>query len=97
MSAFGHHSDWLQNIEAEHRAEVTIGSQHFDACHHLLDEQEAVEVLRDYESRNRLLAPIVRRVLGRMTGWKYSASDNDRQRLVRQLPLVAFRPVSTQR
>jgi len=63
MSGFGRDSEWARNIEGKQYAEVTVGSQHFVAFHRFLDEQETVEVLRDYEKRNRLLSPVVRRVL----------------------------------
>jgi hypothetical protein len=45
-----------------------------------------------YEQRNRLAAPLVRMVLSRLVGWRYDGSDAARHRLVRELPLVAFRP-----
>jgi hypothetical protein len=92
MSGFGRNANWLQNIEATQEAEVTIGSRHFGAAHRILDEEEAVNVVRRYEARNRLILPVIRFVLGRLLGWKYSGSDHDHRRLVAQLPLVAFWP-----
>ena len=92
MSGFGRGSNWLRNIEANHREEVTIGSQHFVAAHRFLSEDEAINVVRGYEQRNRLAGPIVRRVLTGLLGWRYDRSDESRRRLVRQLPLLAFRP-----
>ncbi len=92
MSGFGRGSDWLRNIEANHQEEVTIGSQHFVAAHRFLGEDEALAVLRGYERRNRIAGPIVRSVLSRLLGWHYDGSDESRRRLVRQLPLLAFRP-----
>ena len=92
MSGFGRGSDWLRNIEANHQEEVTIGSQHFVATHRFLGEDEAVAVVSGYERRNRIAGPIVRSVLSRLLGWSYDGSDESRRRLVRQLPLLAFRP-----
>ena len=40
------------------------------------------------------MAPIVRRVLSRLLGWRYDGSEDARRRLVCQLPLVAFRPAA---
>lgn len=92
MSGFGRRSDWLCNIASNPNEEVIIGSEHFIACHRFLGEQEAVNVVRNYEHRNRFMAPIIRWVLSRLLGWRYRGSENDRRRLVEQLPLLAFRP-----
>lgn len=92
MSGFGRRSDWLLNIEAGPLPEVIIGRQHFTTSYRFLDEDEAVRALAEYEHRNRLMAGILRWVLSRLLGWRYRSSDADRRRLVRQLPLLAFRP-----
>jgi deazaflavin-dependent oxidoreductase (nitroreductase family) len=92
VSAFGHSADWLRNIEAKSDEEVTVASKHFAASHRILDEEEAISVIRGYEHRNRLVAPLLRAGLGWVAGWAYHGNDEDRRRLVRQLPLVAFRP-----
>jgi len=97
MSGFGGQSDWRRNIEANAVEEVTVGAQHFVACHRFLSEEEAVNVVRNYERRNRFLSPIVRWVLSRLLGWRYNSSEADRRRLVRQLPVLAFRPCQIQR
>ena len=94
VNGFGLDSDWVRNIEAGPGEEVTVGRQHFAASHRFLGEDEAVAVMRDYERRNRVIAPIVRRALSWLLGWPYSGSESDRRRLVRQLPLIAFSPVA---
>lgn len=94
MSGFGADADWLRNIEATPDPEVIIGSQQFIASHRFLCEEEAMRVVRGYECRNRFLASIVRLVLSRLLGWRYRGSEAVRRRLVRQLPLLAFRPRS---
>ena len=94
VSGFGPNSDWLRNIEAKPGEEVTVGSQHFVASHRFLGEEEAMRVIQGYEHRNRFIAPIVRRGFSWLLGWRYGGSDADRRQLVRQLPLIAFRPVS---
>jgi hypothetical protein len=38
------------------------------------------------------VAPVVRRVLSWLVGWSYDGGDDARRRLVRELPLVEFRP-----
>lgn len=95
MSGFGPNSDWLRNIEVNAGEEVVVGSKHFVASHRFLNEEEAMSVVRNYERRNRLMTPIVRWVLSRLIGWAYYGSEDDRRRLVRQLPLLAFRPRSS--
>lgn len=92
VNGFGPNSDWVRNIEATAREEVTVGSLHFFAAHRFLAEDEAVSVMRDYERRNRFIAPVVRAGLSWLLGWQYGGTENDRQKLVRQIPLIAFRP-----
>ena len=91
MSAFGRNADWLRNIEAIPNPKVVIGSQSFIAAHRFLDEEEAVQAIAGYEQRNWVIAPIIRWVLSRFLGWQYRGSASDRRRLVKQLPLIAFR------
>jgi deazaflavin-dependent oxidoreductase (nitroreductase family) len=92
MSGWGSRSDWFRNIEAAGIAEVVIGRRRFSTTHRVLDEEEASRILADYERRNRWITPIVRKVLGALVGWKYDGSEQSRRSLVRQLPLIAFRP-----
>ena len=91
MSGFGPNADWLRNIEATSSPEIVVGSKRFIAAHRFLDTEEAIRVIAAYEQRNRLLAPILRRVLSRLLGWRYDGSEGSRRRAVAQLPLVAFR------
>ncbi|HUA15178.1 MAG TPA: nitroreductase family deazaflavin-dependent oxidoreductase [Verrucomicrobiae bacterium] len=90
MGGFGRESDWIQNIEALPNVQIDIGSRHFPACAHALSEEEAVEALKGYEYRNRWMAPVVRFALGRLVGWRYTSSDEDRRRMARQMPFFAF-------
>lgn len=94
MGGFGRQSDWVQNIEATPRAHIDIGREHFEASVRPLGEKEAVSVVRGYECRNRWLAPVVRFTLSRLVGWPYTGTESDRNRLVRQMPFFAFRPVA---
>jgi hypothetical protein len=96
VNGFGPDSDWLRNIEAKPGEEVTVGSQHFVASHRFLGEEEATRVIQGYEHGNRFIAPIVRRGLSWLLGWQYRGGEGDRRRLVRQLPLIAFRPRASQ-
>ena len=90
MAGLGRSADWLRNVHAGGAREVTVGTRRFRPAVRELAEDEAVEVLAGYERRNRLAAPILRAVLSRLVGWRYTGSDADRRRLIRELPLVAF-------
>lgn len=92
MSAYGPGADWLRNIQATPDAEVLSGSQRFAATFRVLDAAEAAGVIAGYERRNRLMAPVVRRVLSRFLGWRYDGSDAAHLRAAAQLPVIAFRP-----
>jgi deazaflavin-dependent oxidoreductase (nitroreductase family) len=94
MAGFGRSADWFQNLQAAPAAEIAIGCRRFRPQHRILEETEAAAVLDDYEWRNRLITPIVRRLLTRLAGWRYDSSPAARRRLVRQLPMVGFRPLS---
>jgi hypothetical protein len=72
--------------------ELAIGSERFRPAYRELAPAEASAVLGGYERRNRLLAPIVRAVLSRLVGWRYDGSPPARERLVGELPILAFRP-----
>lgn len=92
MAGLGRSAQWLRNIEAGNAVEVAIGHDRFHPVHRMLTPVEASEALAGYERRNRLLAPIVRKVLSWLVGWRYDGSPAARLRLVTQLPVVAFRP-----
>jgi len=94
VNGFGPDCDWLRNIEAQPGEEVTVGSQRFDASHRFLGEEEAMKVIQAYEYRNRFITPIVRRGFGWLLGWQYHGGEIERRQLVRQLPLIAFRPAA---
>jgi deazaflavin-dependent oxidoreductase (nitroreductase family) len=94
-NGFGPDCDWVRNIEARPGEEVTVGSQHFVAVHRRLSEDEATEVIREYERRYRFMAPIVRAGFSWLLGWKYHGNPADRRRLVQQIPLLAFRPADS--
>ncbi len=91
-NGFGPDCDWVRNIEAKADEDVDVGSRHFAACHRFLDEGEAMRVIQGYEHRNRFIAPVVRTGFSWLLGWPYRGSENDRRRLVGQIPLIAFRP-----
>lgn len=94
ISGLGSQADWYRNLQANPAVEVAIAARRFKPAHRVLDEAEAVSVIADYERRNRLVTPILRRVLTWLVGWPYDGSEESRSRLVRELPLVGFRPTT---
>lgn len=92
LAGLGRSADWLRNVRAGGAEQVTVGTHRFSPTVRELDEDEAAAVLADYERHNRLAAPVVRAVFSRLVGWRYTGTDADRGRLVRELPLVAFSP-----
>ncbi len=92
VSGWGRRSQWFRNIQAEPALEVRTAGRRFVPDQRVLDEDEAMEAIAGYERRNRLIEPIVRRVLSRLAGFPYDGTEDARRRLVRELPLVAFRP-----
>ena len=94
MAGFGHRADWLRNSLAGGAQEVAVGRRRFRPRVRELGEDEAVAVLAGYERRNRLAAPVVRAVLSRLVGWRYTGTADEQRRLVRELPLVALGPAT---
>lgn len=92
MAGLGTRADWYRNITARPALEIAIGRRRFVPAHRVLGDTEAAMVLAAYEQRNRFAAPLVRVVLSRLVGWRYDATSRARARLVRELPLIAFRP-----
>jgi len=92
VSGLGPASDWFRNIQAGPPVRVECGRARFTPAHRVLDASEAAAVMADYEYRNRLILPVLRRVLTRLLGWRYDSSLDARRRLAAQLPFVAFRP-----
>lgn len=94
MVGLGRRAQWYRNVIAGGAVELAIASERFRPDYRELAPAEATAVLGDYERRNRLLAPIVRAVLGRLVGWRYDGSPAARERLVSERPILAFRPAS---
>jgi deazaflavin-dependent oxidoreductase (nitroreductase family) len=94
VSGFGGRADWLRNIRANGQAKLSFGGPTWPVKPRIVGMPEAVSVFADYERRNRLIAPVLRRVLTWLLGWRYDGSEQARSRMAEQLPVVAFRPRS---
>jgi deazaflavin-dependent oxidoreductase (nitroreductase family) len=94
LSAFGTRADWLLNVQTQTRIEIVIASRELIATCCFPDEEEAAAALLGYQHRNRSIAPLIRFALGRFVGWRYDGSPAHARRLVRQLPVVGFRPAA---
>ncbi|MGH3833698.1 MAG: nitroreductase family deazaflavin-dependent oxidoreductase [Pseudonocardiaceae bacterium] len=92
VAGLGHAADWYRNLRATPAVEIAIGRSRFRPAHRTLDVKEAIAALADYERRNRWAMPVIRRMVSWLVGWRYDGTDPARQRLGRELPIVAFRP-----
>jgi deazaflavin-dependent oxidoreductase (nitroreductase family) len=92
ISGLGPRAQWLRNVLAAGAAEIEIGRERWTASVRALGPAEGAAVLADYERRNRIVTPIVRRVLSRLAGFRYDGTESARRRLVERLPVVAFIP-----
>ena len=91
MVGFGRSSDWYRNLLAGKAAEVAIARQRYEPCHRELEPAQAVAILAAYERRNRFIAPLIKRILSRLLGWRYTGTDAARLKLVHELPIIALR------
>jgi len=92
MSGFGPDANWRRNVLAGGAVEIRIAGLRFEPRMRSPEREEAVDVVADYERRNRMAAPIVRAVLSRLAGFRYDGSAAARYRLIETLPLMAFSP-----
>jgi deazaflavin-dependent oxidoreductase (nitroreductase family) len=92
MSGWGRRANWLRNVIAGGALGVQVGRRRFAPEVRLLGVDEASSALAAYERRNRIAAPLIRRVLSRLAGFPYDGSREGRRRIVQELPLVGFRP-----
>lgn len=94
MSGWGPTADWYRNVMAGGDIRITVGSRSFPASHRVVPQDEAAQILADYEYRNRYVRPVTDRVLSYLVGWRYDGSMEARRRVVEQLPMVAFQALS---
>ena len=84
-SGWGERASWLRNLRAEPAAEVWIADERFVPEQRLLELDERVEVLRDYERRHPRAARIIAQLLG------FGGGDDALAAAAERLPMVAFR------
>jgi deazaflavin-dependent oxidoreductase (nitroreductase family) len=94
VAALGRSANWYRNLQAGGAVEVAVGRDRFRPLSRTLPEDEAIGALAEYEKRNRLVTPLIRRVLSWLVGWRYDGSNEGRRRRVGELPVVAFRPAA---
>ncbi len=92
IAGLGPRAQWYRNLLAHNAIEVAIGHERFTPAHRQLSTTEAAAVLARYEHRNRLIASIIRRLLSWLVGWRYDGTQDARERLVTQLPVIGLRP-----
>ena len=92
MASLGRRTDWFRNLCAHPAPEVAIGRDRFRPQYRVLGVDEATAAISAFENRNRLVMPVVRRVLGRLAGSPYLGTPAARRQPAEQLPVVALRP-----
>lgn len=92
ISGYGPTADWYRNVLAAGGARLDFGRGPSPAAYRIPSHEEAERVFRDYDRRNWLIRPGVRLTLTLLLGWRFDGSDEAVARMVRQLPMVAFRP-----
>ncbi len=93
VAGYGHWADWLRNVRAAQHVRIHIAREEHATTWRLVKEDEALAIFTAYERRYRVAAPALRLVLSRLLGWRYDGSPAARDRLVREMPMMAFRPV----
>jgi hypothetical protein len=92
MAGLGRSAQCYRNLQAGNAVEVAIGRDRFVPTWRELAPAEAAAALAGYERRNRAIAPVVRRVLSWLVGWRYDGTEEKRLALVSELPMLALRP-----
>jgi deazaflavin-dependent oxidoreductase (nitroreductase family) len=91
-AGWGRRTQWLHNVEAGLAQEIRIGRERYVPDWRRLGDEEAAATIAWYEGHSGLPALIVQRVLSGLVGWRYDGTPAARLRLVRQIPILAFRP-----
>jgi len=86
-SAYGAHSDWYRNLQANPTVRVQVRWRKFSARATILPKEEAEEVLLDHWRRHRLYS----RVTLRLVGLK-ATSEEEVRTAAAQLRVVAIKP-----
>jgi deazaflavin-dependent oxidoreductase (nitroreductase family) len=89
VAGFGD-ADWFRNLTAGGAAGVTIGATAGPVRGRVLPVQDVAELLAGYERRHAVAAPLVRRLLSALLGWRYHGTTQDRLRAAEQLPMIAL-------
>jgi deazaflavin-dependent oxidoreductase (nitroreductase family) len=93
LAGLGRGTGWYRNLQASSdMVDVAIARRRVRATHRTVEQPEAIRVIAGYERRHRIAAPVIRRVLSRLLGWRYDGSGPARRRLTRELPIVALQP-----
>ncbi|MDQ2781510.1 nitroreductase family deazaflavin-dependent oxidoreductase [Lapillicoccus sp.] len=95
IAGLGAGADWYRNVRSHATCRIQVGRSSFEASWRDVEPSEAARLLAGYERRARVAAPVLRRVLTSLVGWKYDGSAAARDRLVCELPMLAFRPSSS--
>ena len=87
-SGTGPRADWYLNLRAHDASEVQVGERRWVPAQRLVPDVEAADRFSRYE---RLHPRTAARLLDSM-GRSYDGTDEDRLRMIRDMPMVAFGP-----
>jgi deazaflavin-dependent oxidoreductase (nitroreductase family) len=87
VSAYGAHSDWYRNLQANPTLRVQVRWRKFSARAATLPKEEAEEVLLDHWRRHRLYSRVTLRLVGLKAG-----SEGEVRAAAGKLRVVAIKP-----
>jgi deazaflavin-dependent oxidoreductase (nitroreductase family) len=90
-SGTGANADWYRNITARPAVSIQVRNDVWTPHQRLLDAEESANVFAAYEAAH----PKTAQRLLRSMGQSYDGSDDDRVRMMGNIPMVAFRPTGT--
>ena len=86
-SGTGPHADWYRNLQSDGLEAVWVGSgRHADATVRFLEADEAATFMAEYEREHPKTAAKLYDVMG----VSYDGTDEDRVRMMTEIPMVAF-------
>lgn len=93
MAAFGRNCDWYRNTRATPPTAVIVGRREFRPTWREIDETDAAALLRDYERRRWWWGPLLPWLMTKLLGTPYVSTPDSRLDVVRERPMLGFRPL----
>ena len=94
VSGWGEKSDWYQNVRKLPQVGIHSGGDYFKAQAEFIGGEQAVEILEAY-ARDHPMA--FNELSGLFLGERMTPNSDAPRRLAEKMPMVAFRPLETNR